>query len=61
MCLACRRVVYPRKSTVLVEWCGGRLCTVIFEIRHDSEGEYYYLITAWQATQYEEQRYVENV
>jgi len=44
-----------------IGWCGGRLCTVIFEIRRDSEGEYYHLITAWKATAHEEQAYGENV
>ena len=41
-------------------WCRGILCSVIFEIRQDSEGEYYHLITAWKATQQEEQSYAEN-
>jgi len=44
-----------------VGWCGGRLCSVIFEIRHDAAGEYHYLVTAWKATKEEEQSYVENV
>ena len=44
-----------------IGWCRGRLCSVIFEIRHDAEGEYYYPITAWKATKGEEQRYAENV
>jgi uncharacterized DUF497 family protein len=44
-----------------IGWCGGRLCSVIFEIRRDLEGEYYHLITAWKATQEEEQSYAENV
>ncbi len=39
----------------------GRLCSVIFEIRHDAEGEYYHLVTAWKATEQEEQSYAENV
>jgi hypothetical protein len=34
---------------------------VIFEIWHDSEGEYYYLGTAWKATKEEEQSYAENL
>jgi hypothetical protein len=41
-------------------WCRGRLCSVIFEIRHDSEGEYYHLVTAWKSTEQEEQSYAEN-
>ena len=44
-----------------IGWCRGRLCSVIFEIRHDSEGEYYHLVTAWNATKEEEQNYAENI
>ena len=44
-----------------IGWCRGRLCSVIFEIRHDSHGEYHRLITAWKATKEEEQTYAENV
>ncbi len=44
-----------------IGWCGGLLSSVIFEIRHDSEGEYYHLITAWKATKEEEQSYAENI
>jgi hypothetical protein len=42
-------------------WCRSRVCSVIFEVRRDSEGEYYHLITAWKATKQEEQIYAENV
>ena len=44
-----------------IGWCRGRLCAVIFEIRHDSEGEFYHLVTAWKATKQEEQCYAKNV
>lgn len=44
-----------------IGWCGGRLCSVISEIRHDAGGEYYHLVTAWRATQEEAQSYAENV
>ena len=44
-----------------IGWCGGRLCSVIFEIRRDAEGEYRHLVTAWVATKEEEQSYAENV
>lgn len=44
-----------------IGWCVGRLCSVIFEIRHDAEGEFYHLVTAWKATKEEEQSYAENV
>ncbi|MBZ5582350.1 MAG: BrnT family toxin [Acidobacteriia bacterium] len=44
-----------------IGWCRGRLCSVIFQIRHDPAGEYYHLITAWKATKEEERSYAENV
>lgn len=44
-----------------IGWCGDRLCSVIFEVRRDSEGEYYHLITAWESTTQEELSYAENV
>jgi len=44
-----------------IGWCRGRLCSVIFEIRHDADGEYYHLVTAWKATKEEEQSYAQNV
>ena len=44
-----------------IGWCRGGLCSVIFEVRHDDEGEYYHLITAWKSTQQEEEQYAENV
>lgn len=43
-----------------IGWCGGRLCSVIFEVRRDSDGEFYHLITAWKSTKQEEQSYAEN-
>ncbi len=44
-----------------IGWSCGRLCSVIFEVRHDEEGEYDRLITAWKATEREEQSYAENI
>jgi uncharacterized DUF497 family protein len=44
-----------------IGWCRSCLCSVIFEIRHDSEGEYYHLVTAWKATKEEEDSYAENI
>jgi len=43
-----------------IGWVKGRLFTVIFEIREDPIGEYYHLVTLWQATQQERQLYEEN-
>lgn len=44
-----------------IGWSGGRLCSVIFEIRKDEDGEYYHLITAWKATRKEEEAYAEQI
>ena len=44
-----------------IGWCLGLLCSVVFEIRQDSEGEYYHLITAWRCTNQEEESYAENI
>jgi uncharacterized DUF497 family protein len=44
-----------------IGWSGGRLCSVIFEIRRDRSGEYYHLITAWEATRQEEEAYAEQI
>lgn len=43
-----------------IGWCRGRIYSVIFEIRHDFDCEYYHLITAWKSTTIEEQNYAEN-
>ena len=44
-----------------IGWSGGRLCSVIFEIRCGPDGEYYRLITAWKATLREEEAYAEQI
>jgi hypothetical protein len=44
-----------------IGWTGGRLCSVIFEIGKDSDGEFYCLITAWKATKQEEEAYAEQI
>jgi uncharacterized DUF497 family protein len=44
-----------------IGWCGGKLCSVIFEVRKDAEGESYHLITAWESTEQEQRSYVENI
>jgi len=51
---------YDPEQYRAIGWCGGRLCSVIFEIRHDKQGDYYHLVTAWKATKEEEQSYAEN-
>jgi uncharacterized DUF497 family protein len=43
-----------------VGWVGGRLYTIIFEIRDDEEGEIFHLITLWKSTQEEVRLYEEN-
>ena len=43
-----------------IGWVGGRLFTVIFEIREDEEGEFYHLVTLWKATREERILYEEH-
>lgn len=49
-----------RQQFRAIGWCQGRLCSAIFEVRHDEVREYYHLITAWNSTKEEEQNYAEN-
>jgi uncharacterized DUF497 family protein len=44
-----------------IGWCRGLVYSVTFEIRHDPEGEFYHLITAWRATIAEEQIYAQII
>jgi uncharacterized DUF497 family protein len=44
-----------------IGWCGGCLCSVIFESRQDEEGDYFHLVTAWKATKDEQRIYAENI
>jgi uncharacterized DUF497 family protein len=43
-----------------IGWVGERLYSIIFEVREDSKGEYYHLITLWQATKEEHHLYEEH-
>ncbi len=43
-----------------IGWSRGRLLSVIFEMRADSEGEYCHLVTTWNATRQEQKSYAEN-
>ena len=43
-----------------IGWAGGRLYSVIFEVREDDEGEFYHLVTLWKATREEQELYEEN-
>jgi len=40
-----------------IGWVKGKLYTVIFEVREDSEGECYHLVTLWKSTKQEEKLY----
>ncbi len=44
-----------------IGWSRGRICSVIFEVRRDAAGEYYHLVTAWNATKQEVKAYAEQV
>lgn len=43
-----------------IGWSRGDLYSVIYEVRSDSLGEYFHLITAWKSTAMEQQLYAEN-
>jgi hypothetical protein len=49
-----------QNNTARSGWAGGRLYSVIFEVREDKEGEYYHLVTLWKATQEEQELYEEH-
>jgi uncharacterized DUF497 family protein len=42
-----------------IGWVREALYTIIFEMREDEEGEYYHLVTLWQATKEEQKLYEE--
>ena len=43
-----------------IGWVGGRLYSLIFEVRNDCEGEYYRLVTLWKSTRQERKLYEEH-
>ncbi len=44
-----------------IGWVGDMLYSVIYEVRHDKEGEFYHLVTLWRATKEEKRAYAENI
>ena len=44
-----------------IGWVGGKLYSVIYEVREDEEGEYYRLVTLWKSTSQEKKLYEENI
>lgn len=44
-----------------IGWAKGRLYSVIYELRNDSQGEYHHLVTLWKATREEEELYEKNL
>ncbi len=43
-----------------IGWVRGKLYSVIFEVREDSENEYYHLVTLWKSTKEEKVLYEKN-
>jgi hypothetical protein len=43
-----------------IGWVKDLLHSLIFEVREDSEGEYYHLVTLWRSTREEQKLYAEN-
>jgi len=54
-----RRIDSPNQFRA-IGWVAGRLYSVIFESREDSQGEYFHLVTLWKATRGEEELYEKN-
>jgi uncharacterized protein len=54
-----QRLEVPEQQRA-IGWVLGRLYTLIFEVREDSDGEYYHLVTLWKATKQEQQLYEEH-
>lgn len=42
-------------------WVNANLYAVIYEIRQDDEGEFYWLVTLWKATQDERREYEDAI
>ena len=40
-----------------IGWVAGHLYSLIFEVRENSEGEYYHLVTLWRSTKEEQTLY----
>ena len=43
-----------------IGWVEQRMYSLIIEMREDEEGEFYHLVTLWQATREEEKLYDDN-
>jgi uncharacterized protein len=43
-----------------IGWVGARLYSLIFEVRRDSEGEYFHLVTLWKSTGEERKLYEDH-
>lgn len=54
-----RRTDVPHQYRA-IGWVGGRLYSVIFEVREDVEGEYCHLVTLWKSTREERELYEKN-
>ena len=44
-----------------IGWVGNTLYSVIYEVRQDSAGEFYHLVTLWPSTKEERSLYAENL
>ncbi len=43
-----------------IGWVNGKLYSVIYEVREDAEGEFYWLVTLWKSTHEERQLYADQ-
>jgi uncharacterized DUF497 family protein len=55
-----RRADVPEQFRA-IGWVKGKLYSVIFEVREDSENEYYHLVTLWKSTKEEKVLYEKSI
>jgi len=44
-----------------IGWVSSTLYSVIYEVRQDTDGEFYHLVTLWKSTKEERSAYAENI
>ena len=54
------QLVGEPEQWVAIGWVKGRLYTVVYEERTDTEGEYYHLVTLWKSTKAERALYEDH-
>ncbi|MEK7396941.1 MAG: BrnT family toxin [Candidatus Poribacteria bacterium] len=51
------RMDEPPEQWRATGWVNAKLYSVVYEVRQDDEGEFYWLVTLWKATEDEKKEY----